>query len=436
MLRSLVGSEMCIRDSSIQCYAAIQAIRPRGVVITSVAAVNHALLLSSTGVTSAHYDALQAVRHARTAPVSQRLTTQQCSILSFNNALLHLHLGNRSGATSAALSLIQSCADEGIRTACVALLCEVHRITKKSQKTKKFNTVLNRKAVAKKLGSSASPSSQMVLELVAAQHHASCFQNGSVNAIKHLTTAATGLHSASKAASGESIGILSALAHLLLQSPPPAGAKTAGILPEVLKVIAAAKPQTAAESAAQLSLLQSYLLVLGPNSDISPATKASVAPENIALQNIVRALSEATSEDAKESLRQAGMWPATRVAKGVTSDSLLNDEVIADILRRLPNRVHVDAALGRIAGSPSITAAPTTIAPLKIRNRKRPCKALATAAKTGTTTRPDPERWIPLRDRPSYQELPARRRRELHRIRAAAEAEKRRNAEKRRLGQQ
>ena len=87
--------------------------------------------------------------------------------------------------------------------------------------------------------------------------------------------------------------------------------------------------------------------------------------------------------------------------------------------------------LAHCGGNILVCAAPATIATLKIRNRKRPCKALATAAKTGTTTRPDPERWIPLRDRPSYQELPARRRRELHRIRAAAEAEKRRNAEKR-----
>ena len=432
-----------LRDASIQCYSAIQAIRPRGVVITAVAAVNHALLLSSSANKSAdwHYDAIQAIRYARTTPVTQRLTKQQQHILSFNNALLHLNLGNHSGAASAALDLLKTCTDEGIQASCIALLCDVSRISKKNSKKKFVAKKFNRKNVAKKLGSNATAASRHVLALISAQHHAGCFAGTSQNAIGHLTAAAKSLQEASTLDAASAPGISTILANLLIQSPPPKTAKTADILPTILKTVGSIKPGNSGESAALLTLLVNSLLVVGPSDEVTAAVEAAVKnafPETVALQNLAKALAAPTTSATKATLVKAGMWPAPSTAEGVAVSSILPDEAVAEATRRLPSRSQIDGALFHIVGSLSSAQTVTPTVPTKkTRHRKRPCKAITNATKSGTAaSRPDPERWIALRDRPSYQELPARRRRELHRIRAAAEAEKRKNAEKRRLGQQ
>lgn len=67
----------------------------------------------------------------------------------------------------------------------------------------------------------------------------------------------------------------------------------------------------------------------------------------------------------------------------------------------------------------------------KPRPMRRPAKTVANAK---WSERPDPERWLPMSIRPSIKDLPERRKKELKRLRAADQEEKRKAAEKRKLG--
>ncbi|KEG12648.1 signal recognition particle protein [Trypanosoma grayi] len=379
--------------------------RPSSSVTLAVASINWAAIQRHRDF----FDTHRKLKSAQNPAVSSRLTSRQRLLVRYNTAMLLLHTKNFNGFKRQVELIANEYPDSDL-THSLKLALAVRESKKKRQSDDRTVTeYLKHYQQSVREQQQSNPGARKLLPLIAAQIF---LENSDLeHAIESLSSAAEDLRQKPCA--------LVTLVTWKVQVGDVNGAKK--LLTEYAAAAAATTKGVPTTKAILLWVVQ-FFASRGLNADAVDVIRAvqrvfpTLESDTATRALLALCLSHYDMQAARaciETIPEAGVG-SDLAAKTLTSSAVTEAET------QLPSRQLLES-LGyhRIVGDND----GVRTKPARRRAMRRPPK--------NTEARIDPERWIPISHRSYIKDLPERRKRELRRLRASEQEQKRHEAEKR-----
>lgn len=368
-------------DASAAILAPILKHKPNSVAINAVASINWAAIQRHKDF----FDTHRKLKQVQTPVMMRRLTTKQKLLVRYNTAMLLLNIGKLGNCKQIAESLLEEHPDSDLGP--LLLLAATVRADA-SGKQKKSSRVDDLLASISKKGTSAQTRftiAQIRLE-----------QGDTPGCLAELSQV-EGVD--------QRIGYVLTACEWLIRNGDYDGA--AALTERSLN-------KTKYEKKLLSTVGRSFIRV-GANAHAASILNAAPASLRDDVELLaLRVIALARSDIAAALIASKSLPPSV-------APSLPDDILLASV----PVRAAVEAAGFKRTGDDNQDEDHIRQKKQRSRPMRRPAKCAA------KDSRPDPERWLPVAIRPTMKDMPERRKKELKRIRASEQADKRKAAEKR-----
>lgn len=371
-------------DLSANILAPILRHNSNSAAVNAVASINWAAIKRHNDF----FDTYRKLKHVQTPVMMRKLATKQKLLVRYNTAMLLLNIGKLSNCKQIAESLLEEHPDSDLGP--LLLLAATVRADKLgSSKQKKSSRVDDLLASISSKGNVKSAQTRFTIAQIRLE------QGNVANCLEELSQI-EGID--------QRIGFTLTAAEWLIRS---GDFDTAVAL--ATNAIAKSKVEKTILSGVGRSLIR-----VGANAQAASLLNATPAKlrddgELLALRVIALARSDIS-----------GAIQAAKALPAAASQPLPDDVLLSSV----PTRAAVEAAGFKRTGAQEEEERIKQTKP-RVRVMRRPSKSI------GKELRPDPERWLPIPIRPTMKDMPERRKKELKRIRASEQSDKRRASDKR-----